>query len=588
MRFKMFFMAMLTTSLIAMSAAAPALAGTYIKDVKVIGGTESEVNALKSSLTDQGWKVINRDLNAGAGGDFIYLLYLPEDNSDGINHSYVSDFYISNSEDSPDKVTHDGRNYYRVSYDGGSDFVSKKGDLNCNAKGDYIYLYYTRAFFGDNQAVTDISFNDTQSGAVGVNGGSTGYNLNNNAGGKYIYMHFSTEKLASGLITIGTRESTDCKFPFNTTNGTVTNSRTQQIYRASEIGSAGIISSIMFDYASDGPYSFSDVEIYLVHTDRIGYSITNRYFVQCNESDKVYEGTVSASGPGWLIINLDSAFEYDGNSNLMVHCQATVKRGSWKHFGQFADPDNQGWCCSNNTGTDLRSIKNNIQLIMISDYYSMPENLSVSSITNHSANVSWSSCAEATGYVYKYRRAGTTTWSEEQTVSSTSVMLDGLASFGSYDFRVRAMYGNNFSNYASVGFKTPLTGTAAKVRGETKYVTTFYDRSAKYELPDGALAYTAAPDGNKMVFYQFDRIIPSGTAVIILSDKADIQLTQTDASATYNYPNILQGSDMPVSVSGGKVDGKAVYVFGIDKGKLGFYQFSGTQVPPGTAYYLAQ
>ncbi|MBR5043152.1 MAG: hypothetical protein IKX67_07915, partial [Bacteroidales bacterium] len=170
----------------------------------------------------------------------------------------------------------------------------------------------------------------------------------------------------------------------------------------------------------------------------------------------------------------------------------------------------------------------------------------------------------------------------------TSVTLDGLYAFDSYDFRVRAKYGNCFSNYVSVGFKTALTGTAATVRGETKYVTTFYDQSGNYELPKDALAYTAAPDGNKMVFYQLGSIIPSGTAVIILSDKADILLTQTDASVTYNYPNILQGSDMPVSVSGGKVDGKTVYVFGIDKGKLGFYQFSGTQLQPGKAYYLAQ
>ena len=583
MRFKMFFMAMLTASLIAMSAAAPALAGTYIKDVKVIGGTESEVNALKSSLTDQGWKVINRDLNAGAGGNYIYLLYLPESDDSGTNYGYVSDFYISNSEDSPDDVTQDGRNYCRVPYDGGNDFVNSKGDLNCKAGGDYIHLYYTRDYFGDNRAVTDISFNDTQSGAVSVKGGSTGYDLNNNAGGKYIYMHFSTEKLVSRLITIGTRKNSFFGIPFCSGAGDG-KSKTQQIYKSSEIGNAGTITSIMFDYASDGSCYFSNVEIYMVHTDQSSFPyFANVDYVQYNESDKVFEGTVSASGPCWLTINLDNAFEYDGKSNLMVCCLATVQPNSDRYFGYFNTKDYGSLILQS-----LYSRKNNLQLTIIPDYYPKPGNLSVSSITNQSAMVSWDGDSEATGYAYQYRRVGKTTWSEEQTVSVPSVKLKDLYAFDSYDFRVRAKYGNCFSNYVSVGFKTALTGTAAMVRGETKYVTTFYDQSGNYELPKDALAYTAAPDGNKMVFYQLDGVIPSGTAVIILSDKEDIQLTQTDASVTYNYPNILQGSDMPVSVSGGKVDGKTVYVFGIDKGKLGFYQFSRTQVPPGKAYYLAQ
>ena len=579
----MFFMAMLTASLIAMSAAAPALAGTYIKDVKVIGGTESEVNALKSSLTDQGWKVINRDLNAGAGGNYIYLLYLPESDDSGTNYGYVSDFYISNSEDSPDDVTQDGRNYCRVPYDGGNDFVNSKGDLNCKAGGDYIHLYYTRDYFGDNRAVTDISFNDTQSGAVSVKGGSTGYDLNNNAGGKYIYMHFSTEKLVSRLITIGTRKNSFFGIPFCSGAGDG-KSKTQQIYKSSEIGNAGTITSIMFDYTSDGSCYFSNVEIYMVHTDQSSFPYyVNVDYVQYNESDKVFEGTVSASGPCWLTINLDNAFEYDGKSNLMVCCLATVQPNSDRYFGYFNTKDYGSLILQS-----LYSRKNNLQLTIIPDYYPKPGNLSVSSITNQSAMVSWDGDSEATGYAYQYRRVGKTTWSEEQTVSVPSVKLKDLYAFDSYDFRVRAKYGNCFSNYVSVGFKTALTGTAAMVRGETKYVTTFYDQSGNYELPKDALAYTAAPDGNKMVFYQLDGVIPSGTAVIILSDKEDIQLTQTDASVTYNYPNILQGSDMPVSVSGGKVDGKTVYVFGIDKGKLGFYQFSRTQVPPGKAYYLAQ
>ena len=40
-----------------------------ITDVMLIGGTQSETNALKTTYTNQGWTVIDRNLNQGAGGD---------------------------------------------------------------------------------------------------------------------------------------------------------------------------------------------------------------------------------------------------------------------------------------------------------------------------------------------------------------------------------------------------------------------------------------------------------------------------------------------------------------------------------------
>lgn len=59
--------------LAALAAAVPAHAATFVKDVMLIGGNESETTALKSSYAAQGWTVIDQDLNAGAGGDYIYM-----------------------------------------------------------------------------------------------------------------------------------------------------------------------------------------------------------------------------------------------------------------------------------------------------------------------------------------------------------------------------------------------------------------------------------------------------------------------------------------------------------------------------------
>ena len=56
--------------LASLAAAAPVHAATFVKDVMLIGGNESETTALKTSYAAQGWTVIDQDLNAGAGGDY--------------------------------------------------------------------------------------------------------------------------------------------------------------------------------------------------------------------------------------------------------------------------------------------------------------------------------------------------------------------------------------------------------------------------------------------------------------------------------------------------------------------------------------
>ena len=194
--------------LVTLLTGAKAYATDYISDVMVIGGSKTETNNLKTTLTEQGWTVIEQDLNADAGGDYIYLLYKIESSNYYLNWGYITDFYISNSTGTvSDEITHDGRTYHLVSYNGGTDFINSKGDLNRGAGGAYIHLYYTTDLFSDNRTVTDIYFNTTKNGAVGVNGGTTGYDLNTGAGGDYIYMHFTTAISSPILTGLGTAES---------------------------------------------------------------------------------------------------------------------------------------------------------------------------------------------------------------------------------------------------------------------------------------------------------------------------------------------------------------------------------------------
>ena len=117
----------------------------YIAEVMLIGGTKTETDELKDTYTDQGWTVIDQDLNAGCGSssDYIYLLY-KEGSTASPNHTFVTHFLISDASGTvPDTRDHKGHRYKLVPYDGGDHFKQKKGDLNSNAGGDDIHLYYT-------------------------------------------------------------------------------------------------------------------------------------------------------------------------------------------------------------------------------------------------------------------------------------------------------------------------------------------------------------------------------------------------------------------------------------------------------------
>ena len=189
----------MTRKLIAMLLAlgaglAPALcaAQSCITDVMVVGGENKSVT---NSYAAQGWTVIKQDLNARAGGDYVFLLYKTVDSA-SVSNGFITGFYIKTGAVT-NELTHAGRVYRLAPCAGDEDFVNGKGDLNSKTtkQGDVIHLYYTKSAFPDGRAVTGITFNSTKSGAVGKNGGTTGYDLNSSAEGDFIYMHVSTAEV---------------------------------------------------------------------------------------------------------------------------------------------------------------------------------------------------------------------------------------------------------------------------------------------------------------------------------------------------------------------------------------------------------
>ena len=178
----------------------------YVTDAILIFGSESGINELKSQYIEQGWKLIDVDLNSGYhDSDFIYMLYKAETGSVNIEHRFITDFYLVDGESYKNKesIEVNGRTYYKVPGDGNDSF-KKSRDLNKGVNGDYIYLYYTKDFFDDERAATKVWVDNRQAGALGNKGGSSAMSLNKGCGShfnQHVYMHFNTYKATTQKTT---------------------------------------------------------------------------------------------------------------------------------------------------------------------------------------------------------------------------------------------------------------------------------------------------------------------------------------------------------------------------------------------------
>ena len=113
------------------------------------------------------------------------------------------------------------------------------------------------------------------------------------------------------VVTIGEGTSTNYYGPFNSLWGY---SFVEQVYTANEIGTAGTITAISFNLSSGS--QTNAIEVFMKNVSRTNFSSSSDWET-VTASDMVFSGTVTFNA-GWTTITLDTPFEYDGTSNLMV------------------------------------------------------------------------------------------------------------------------------------------------------------------------------------------------------------------------------------------------------------------------------
>ena len=139
-------------------------------------------------------------------------------------------------------------------------------------------------------------------------------------------MDVNLDKANRQTITIGDGTSTTYYGPFNSLWGY---SFVEQIYTAGEIGTAGPITAIGFNMESTDPET-NQVDIFMKNVSRSSFA-DNADWEPVSNTDKVFSGTVTFEN-GWTTITLDTPFQYDGTSNLMIGMHEYTPGYSTRYF----------------------------------------------------------------------------------------------------------------------------------------------------------------------------------------------------------------------------------------------------------------
>lgn len=134
-----------------------------------IYGIKVVVSSDKSPSIPSGYTKIGTDLNAGAGGKYIYLCYTRNSSTAG-SSTPIKNIYIA-----------EGSNASAP-----SGYTKINSDLNAGAGGSYLYLCYQR---GSSSPITELQVltgsNQSLSGYTKIN-----TDLNKGAGGSYVYLYY--------------------------------------------------------------------------------------------------------------------------------------------------------------------------------------------------------------------------------------------------------------------------------------------------------------------------------------------------------------------------------------------------------------
>ena len=274
----------------------------------------------------------------------------------------------------------------------------------------------------------------------------------------------------STTITIGNGTTTSYYAPFG---NWWANSWVQVIYPSSAITESGFITSIGFQ-VSDVPTSavqFSELHIYMGTSQDSVHASTSSWLPTSELSEVLSVTNMPLpSSTGWMTIDLDDPFPYDGTENLVIVISKkmssynsalkfnyTAVTNSALYRGSDSDASYANYPGSN-TGT-RGSYRPNLQLTISqnSDFCRSVAHLTVSEITSTDATITWTAPEDAYNYILQYKTSNED-WEDDNVftinLTDTFYTLTGLDPNTQYQVRVANSCSDENSSWKNVSFKT--------------------------------------------------------------------------------------------------------------------------------------
>ena len=546
----------------------------YITDVILVGGNDSETSAKKTEYKSKGYTFIERDLNEGAGGDYIYLGY-KKDSRASTNGGYVTDIVVVTEGDKaiPTGDFQFGRTYKKVACYGGNYFVeNRKGDLNSGAGGWGIWLYYSKEEYSSTKrALTSISFSSSTSGSVNCYNYYTkelkqeGINMNRGCDkGSNMYMHLST-------TTKSNRPKTDVVFNSNrnydcTTTNLIKTAATVEsgtmYYRLN--GGSWTTNASSLTAKAPGNYK---LEYYVGSNSYGNASATKSYTVQINKDSRYVSPTnIAVSNENTYAKTLKLTWEKSVPSGATTNGKWYIYRGQEKvgetDYSKCSFDDNlNGVSYGTKVVYTVCFVPNSWQLSTLGDAlsdvqgsinYTLKRGFSITSLTaadsNGKVKLTWnySSILDASttkNYEFKVERrhkTSTNAYSNWQELDNGSVYINNSSTTSSsftdntavanqeYQYRVKIIIEENTVYSSDVTFR--LDGSS---------ITSF--SASRGEFSNGVKLYwTVNQKGSGNCSFTIQRRPLSSTSE---SDWADIYATSgTVASYSYEDQSAQPGS----------------------------------------------
>ncbi len=353
---------------------------------------------------------------------------------------------------------------------------------------------------------------------------------------------------AQETVTVGDVNSTTKSYntPFNSLYWY---SFTEIIYPADEITIdnetvAGTITSV--SYYLDQSYAenqTNDIVLYMKNVTRTTFT-SNTDYEPVTANDVVFNGqwTIPANYTGWLTITLDTPFEYDGESNLMIAMDENTDRYSTRNF-KYTNVSNSGisYYGDENKNPDpynldsytsgskaLRSQRCVIQLVIepASSDCPKPSSLVASNVTAHGATLTWEGESD-NGFRLEWKKASESGWTSLAFAPNAhSYNVAYLDADTEYEARVQSTCGWDEASSEEIvsGYRETSFTTTVACPAPTNLAVTDGSITAN----EATLTWTGTSESYVVMVGQ------ENTAAKANFETGD--LSQADFTATTNYP----------------------------------------------------